>query len=150
MSQERQSMKSAGAIVYIIKDNKILYLLLKHVKTGVHWGFPKGRVEEGESKKSTALRELREETGLMELTFIDGFEGEEKYSFERKRDGVMVDKTVTYFLMKAVFKEVEMSLEHSEYMWVTLREALEKLDQEIQKKFLKEAEHRIRLFEEFT
>ncbi|MCK4650141.1 NUDIX domain-containing protein [Candidatus Pacearchaeota archaeon] len=144
MNQERQTMRSAGAIVFIIRDNQILYLLLKHIKTGIHWGFPKGRMEENESEKDTALREVEEETGLTGLTFLDGFRNNEEYSFERKSDRVMIDKTVTYFLLEANSKEAKVSEEHSEYIWVTFEEAFAKLKQESPKKLLKIADDRIK------
>ena len=36
-----------------------------------HWDFPKGHVEDTDTdKKSTAARELREETGISEISFI--------------------------------------------------------------------------------
>lgn len=34
-----------------------------------HWDFPKGLMEAGETPKQAALREVREEPGLAELTF---------------------------------------------------------------------------------
>ncbi|MBP9840923.1 MAG: NUDIX domain-containing protein [Simkaniaceae bacterium] len=44
-----------------IHNGKIL--IIKHVNGG-HWGFPKGRPEQGETPLETASRELFEETGL--------------------------------------------------------------------------------------
>ena len=142
-------MKSAGAIVFTIKDGQILYLILKHVKTGIHWGFPKGRMEEGESEKEAALREIKEETGMEKLIFLDGFRGKEKYSFERKSDGVMIDKTVSYFLMEADIGEVNLSVEHSEYIWATFNEAFLKLEKENPRELLKMADDKIRLCKDF-
>ena len=54
--------KSCGAIVYREKDG-VEILLIKH-KNGGHWAFPKGHVENKETEEETALREIREETGL--------------------------------------------------------------------------------------
>ena len=50
--------KSCGCI--IVKDNKVL--LIRHNKG--HWGFPKGHMEDGETEVQTAIREVKEETGL--------------------------------------------------------------------------------------
>jgi 8-oxo-dGTP pyrophosphatase MutT (NUDIX family) len=39
-------------------------LLLAHVTNGHNWDIPKGRMDEGETAIESAIRELREETGL--------------------------------------------------------------------------------------
>ena len=106
-------------------------------------------MEEGESEKETALREVREETSMEKLIFLDGFKGEEKYSFERKSDGVMIDKTVSYFLMEADIGEVNLSVEHSEYIWATFKEAFLKLEKENLRELLKMADNKIRSCRDF-
>jgi len=40
-------------------------ILLGHSTNNIHWDIPKGIQEEGESYKETALREVKEETGLV-------------------------------------------------------------------------------------
>lgn len=55
--------KSCGAIVYRQRDSWVEVLLICH-KNGGHWAFPKGHVEKGENEEETALREIKEETGL--------------------------------------------------------------------------------------
>ena len=40
-----------------------------------HWDFPKGHVEDADADRmSTAGRELKEETGISDIEFVDGFE----------------------------------------------------------------------------
>jgi len=145
MKKKRQTMKSAGAIVFTIKNSQILYLLLKHIKTDTHWGFPKGRVERNETDKESAIREVIEETGLRNLTFLKGFERKEEYSFKRKKDEVVVDKTVTYFILESNFSEIKVSEEHSEFVWGTFEETLKKLEHEDQKEFLRIVNKKIKL-----
>ena len=56
--------KSCGALVYrITQSGQKELLFIKH-RHGTHWSFPKGHMEEGESEVQTALREVKEETGL--------------------------------------------------------------------------------------
>lgn len=53
-------IKKCGIIVC---DASQRYLLVFGKKSG-KWGFPKGHQEEGETEEETALRELKEETGI--------------------------------------------------------------------------------------
>lgn len=55
--------KSCGAVIWRDRDGVREYLLARH--NGGHWSFPKGHVEGGETEAETALREIREETGLL-------------------------------------------------------------------------------------
>lgn len=54
--------KSCGVIPVRLRGGKREYLLL--LQTNDCWSFPKGHMEAGETEQQTALRELREETGL--------------------------------------------------------------------------------------
>ena len=55
--------KSCGAVVFYRSAQGIRILLVKN-HNGKYWSFPKGHVEKGENEKETALREIKEETGL--------------------------------------------------------------------------------------
>ena len=55
--------KSCGAVVYRQGETGVEVLIIKH-KNGGHWAFPKGHVEKKETEPETALREIKEETGL--------------------------------------------------------------------------------------
>ena len=55
--------KSCGAVVLRKNQGRLQVLLIKHINGG-HWAFPKGHVERGETEEQTALREIKEETGL--------------------------------------------------------------------------------------
>ena len=53
---------SAGAVLYTVIDGERHYVLVRE-KNG-SYGMPKGHVEPGETLAQTALREIREETGV--------------------------------------------------------------------------------------
>ena len=55
--------KSCGAVIFRRHSGNLEYLLIKNRK-GNNWGFPKGHMEIHEDERQTAVREVREETGL--------------------------------------------------------------------------------------
>lgn len=83
--------KSCGALVYRWHEDKVQFLLIIH-RMGGHWSYPKGHVEEGENERETALREVKEETGLT-IELHPGYRNMVTYS---PRPGVIKD--VVYFL----------------------------------------------------
>lgn len=54
--------KSCGVVPYRIVNGEREYLIL--LQSNGCWSFPKGHMDAGETERETALRELREETGL--------------------------------------------------------------------------------------
>ena len=73
---------SCGAVIARQTDAGCEVLLVCHASGG-HWGFPKGHVENNETEAETALREIREETGLsvtLDTNFRTG--GDEKIPVE--------------------------------------------------------------------
>ena len=83
--------KSCGGLIYAEHDGETHILLLKH-RCGGHWSFPKGHMEAGETEMETALREIREETGLR-VFLREGFREAVEYSPKPN-----VKKQVIYFI----------------------------------------------------
>ena len=88
---------SAGGIVYRISDQGIEFVVCGRDSDGV-WGLPKGTPDPGESLEQTAVREVREETGL-EVRIVDKL-GVIEYWFSR--EGIRYHKWVHYYLMEAI------------------------------------------------
>ena len=140
--------KSAGTIIFKEGDRveglvaSRVYLLLAYPgikdKEKIIWGFPKGGVDEGESEDATARREVTEETGLTELSFVSGFKEKEKYLY--KREGDFIRKTVVYFLAQTAQQEVTISLEHVGFEWLPVKEAIDRLTFKNAKELLQKAE----------
>ena len=114
---------SAGVVVFRIEQSKVLYLLLNY-PTG-HWDFVKGKTEKGESLGETVVREAKEETGISDIMFVDGFEEWVRYRFQY--EGELVNKKVLYFLGQTNTSDIVLSFEHLDYAWVEYHEALKKI-----------------------
>lgn len=128
--------KSAGAIVFRRENNKIKYLLIQY--GWGHWEFPRGLIEKGESLEETAKREIKEEVGIEDIEFIPGFKGWFKFFFKLKGKNIM--KIATFLLAETKTKEVKLSHEHKDYVWLEREEALEKLTFKNSKEVLKKAD----------
>jgi 8-oxo-dGTP diphosphatase len=89
---------SAGGLV-VRKMRGRPYLATVLVKDGSVHALPKGNIEQGEKGAETAVREVREETGL-EAELIEKL-GDVKYWYVRKwSDGERVFKVVSFFLLR--------------------------------------------------
>src|SRR6202167_5051269 len=62
---------TSGVVVVSLAQRKLKYLLLRAYR---NWDFPKGLVEAGEKPIDAALREVREETTLDDLSFDWGLD----------------------------------------------------------------------------
>ena len=82
-----------------------------------HWDLPKGHVESTDSDNfETAKRELKEETGITEFEFVDGFEYRTEYDFKHK--GKVRNKQVFWYLATTEKISISLSKEHRDYMWL--------------------------------
>jgi bis(5'-nucleosidyl)-tetraphosphatase len=129
------SEKSCGAVV-VLTNKEPKYLLL-HYEAG-HWDLVKGNVEPNESEKDTVIRELREETGIAEARFVEGFK--EKIEYFYRRQGTTIHKEVVFFLIETTTETVKLSYEHVGYTWLEFQQAVEKLTFKNAKDVLKKAD----------
>jgi len=117
-----REQKSAGIVLFRNASNKNEFLLLNYPQG--HWDFIKGKVEEGEIPHETALRETKEETGISDIEFIDGFKESVEYNFKFKNEDI--HKTVVFFLAKTNEKKISLSHEHNDFVWLEYDDALKK------------------------
>ena len=117
-----REQKSAGIVLFRNDSNKNEFLLLNYPQG--HWDFTKGKIEQNETPHDAAIRETREETGITNIEFIDGFEESVEYDFRFKKEDI--HKKVVFFLAKTNEKNIRLSHEHNDYLWLEYNDALKK------------------------
>ena len=117
--------RSAGAIIFSInkRSTEIEFLLLHYVSG--HWDFPKGNIESNEDELHTACREIREETGIEDIEFLNGFKKKIEYYYKRQQK--LIQKEVTFYLARTNSRKVILSHEHMGYTWKKYDEAVNQL-----------------------
>ncbi len=116
-----------------------VFLIHQYSRIGdnTYWVLPKGHPEVSETPRETALRELKEETGLVPATLIDSPRFDLRYSFDFSGD--RIEKTVVFFI--GVITEFEITLDPDEVKeagWYPLELAATRLDyQDTKSLFLK-------------
>jgi len=89
--------RSAGGVV-LIRHGPALLVALIRVRGGSLLALPKGHLEAGETPEQAALRETREETGLVGRTLAPL--EEISYVFWSRMHGARVSKRVHFFLLE--------------------------------------------------
>ena len=113
--------KSCGAIIFTNENNVRKYM----IQCGVgiyqgYYGFPGGHVEAGETEQETALREVKEETGL-DVVLYDDFRTSDEHALAR--EGRPNDrKTNVYFL--ADYQDQKITMQKSEVSEILLLKGL--------------------------
>lgn len=127
--------ESAGGVI-VGPDGRIV-LVEQH---GNSWSLPKGGKEEGEHLEETARREIKEETGLFNLTLIDVLGTYDRFSIGK--DGVGESRELplgrrTFFLFSTEETILTSSDEEiTQLKWVSIDEALALLTHPKDREFL--------------
>jgi len=103
-----------------------------------YWIFPKGHPEGVETPEQTALRELKEETGMRVESLIKNKAFTLNYDFYF--DGVKIEKTVKYFVGEVTNGDYKLQEEEvKEAGWYALEDVSGRLDYQGTKQMFLEA-----------
>jgi 8-oxo-dGTP pyrophosphatase MutT (NUDIX family) len=121
---------TAGGIVYRRSSKtpeKVEILLIQDSKG--RWTIPKGHIEENETARQTAEREIREETGLQKMKIQDWLG---KINFRYRRGTSLVLMTTEIFLVKAIGNSNGVKPEKwmTSLAWLPAHDALDKIEYE--------------------
>ena len=109
--------KSCGGIIFYKTKQNTKILLVKN-NNGRYWSFPKGHIEQGETEQETAIREIKEETGL-DVTLVNNFREISEYCPFGK-----IRKRVVFFLARAFTDNVKIQEEEIDsFIWVDFQQA---------------------------
>jgi periplasmic divalent cation tolerance protein len=129
---------SAGGVIYR-KHMEVIEIALIHVRN--RWGLPKGHVEEDERVEETALREVREETGL-EGRVIKKL-GDVRYAYRDKtKEGepIRIYKRVHFYLLRYLKGNVrDHDHEADDARWFPIEQAIKQLKFATERKMVQRA-----------
>ena len=120
-----REFSAGGVLVKVIRGRPMVAAIRPRGKREGVWALPKGNLDPGEKPDQTALREVREETGV-EGRLVEKL-GDVKYTYTRP-GGVRVFKIVSFYLLRAGrgrIGEIEepIRVEVAEARWLPLDEA---------------------------
>ena len=121
-----REFSAGGVLVRMIRGRPMVAAIRPQGRERV-WALPKGRIDEGETPAETAVREVREETGV-EGRLVEKL-GDVRYVYTASwKGGVRIFKVVSFFLLRAGrgrIGEIEedMRIEVAEARWLPLEEA---------------------------
>jgi 8-oxo-dGTP pyrophosphatase MutT (NUDIX family) len=120
-----REFSAGGVLVKMIRGRPMVAAIRPQGRPPGVWALPKGNLDPGERPEETAMREVREETGV-EGRLVEKL-GDVRYVYSR-RGGVRVFKVVSFYLLRAGrgrLGDIEepMRIEVAEARWLPLDEA---------------------------
>ena len=120
-----REFSAGGVLVKVVRGRPMLAAIRPRGKQAGLCALPKGKIDPGERPEQTAVREVREETGV-EGTLVEKL-GDVKYTYTR-RGGERVFKIVSFYLLRAGHGRIgqieeAMRIEVEEARWLPVDEA---------------------------
>ncbi|HKP77415.1 MAG TPA: NUDIX hydrolase [Longimicrobiaceae bacterium] len=115
---------SAGGVIYRSDGDGVRVLLIRDRYR--HWGFPKGHLEGEETAADAALREVAEETGLVELRLGPRLQ---TIDWHFRFRGRLIHKFCHFYLIECPAGDTCPQLEEgiTECVWLPLPQAIESI-----------------------
>lgn len=132
---------TSGGLIFRRHNGKIQILLIQDAKK--RWTIPKGHIEEGETAKQTAEREIGEEAGLFDLDIL-GWLGKINFRYRRMNKLVLMTTQVYLVHAKSGTDQIKKEEWMSDIRWLDFAEALDKIEYEDISKLMLLAMRRIR------
>lgn len=122
-----KKVESAGGV--IINGFNEVVIVFTDTKS---WQFPKGTVEKGEEYLETAIREIKEETGLTDFEYVKELPVYNRVS-THEDDTI---RYIHYFLFRTKKQALNPSFEVTDCKWVPIDEVEKELTYDEDKKFI--------------
>lgn len=92
-------LRAAGGVVWRSGAGGLEFLII-HRHNPAEWRLPKGKLQPGEGPEEAAMREVREETGI--IAEVEELVGGTQYRYQEQPDGPWYNKRVIFYLMRPV------------------------------------------------